>query len=162
MDRRVAFKRLPGDPPFQARRIEVFYSTAREKMDELVGKIVSAIAVTKDESALYLTCTDGTCLVLDTDGDCCSESWWADAVGVKQLLHSPVQKWEEIPFTNDPEPGRTRQESDQVYGLRLTTFLGSCDLIFRNSSNGFYGGECLPRWEGARPDCTPITEDWRA
>ena len=37
---------------------------------------------------------------------------------------------------------RTRQEYDQVYKFMLVTHKGYCDIIFRNSSNGNYGG-CL-------------------
>ena len=36
--------------------------------------------------------------------------------------------------------GRSRQKIDEAYGYKITTDKGHADIIFRNSSNGHYGG----------------------
>lgn len=134
----------------------------------LVGHRVLALYVTEGEDILVIV-TDrhdegGPVLLLDTAGDCCSTSWWADVVGVKQLVNATVTAVEGIELdTYDVNDGRTRQDEDIAYGERIHTDRGSCDLIYRNSSNGYYGGWCKPRWSANVPaGARPITEDWRA
>jgi hypothetical protein len=39
-----------------------------------------------------------------------------------------------------PQDTRCRQEEDSFYGLKIVTAKGVCDIVFRNSSNGYYGG----------------------
>lgn len=130
----------------------------------LVGTTVKELWISNDGEHEARIATDGGTLCLPTEGECCSESWWADAFGVKQMLGAKVTaaEWIEMPT---PKDGRTRQEEDEAYGLRVTTDKGVCDLVFRNSSNGYYGGWSSPSWE---PDGTMvadfrlITEDWSA
>jgi hypothetical protein len=55
-----------------------------------------------------------------------------------------VMAAEELPAADAPEDGRTRQEFDAIYGVKLTTSQGAPTFVFRNSSNGYYGGwACL-------------------
>lgn len=54
-------------------------------------------------------------------------------------------------ISSDIEDGRTRQEYDQSYGFEITTSRGVTSVVFRNSSNGYYGGE-LRLCEDAPPD----------
>lgn len=135
-----------------------------EALKGLVGHEPRELWVGPEEAEMRLVCADGT-LVMDTDGDCCSESWWADAIGVKQLLAgSRVTAAEEIDMPT-PEDNRTRQEQDQAYGLKITTDRGVCTLVFRNSSNGYYGGWGSYRWDepgGVPEGYRQITEDWSA
>jgi hypothetical protein len=131
----------------------------------LVGLRINAIFVSPGEHSLYLVTDrsgDAPILALYTEGDCCSESWWADVTGVMQLLFAQVARVEDIEV-EAPEDGRGRQESDEAYGLRITTDQGAADLVFRNSSNGYYGGWCTPDWSMSVPDdAKRITRDWRA
>lgn len=116
-------------------------------LESFVGSTPTALWVSPDEHELHVVCGDSA-LRIPTYGDCCSECWWADAIGVKQLLDYEVRAAEEIDM---PQPAnvndRTRQEEDVVYGFRVRTERGVCDLIFRNSSNGYYGGEASYHWE---------------
>lgn len=140
----------------------------KAELDKLAGKTVRAVLVAPGEGEMRLVTDDGT-LVMSTEGDCCSESWWADAVGVKQLLNAAVTAATEIDM---PEPSdadnaaRTRQECDAVYAVKITTDHGACDLIFRNSSNGYYGGWANYSWTDANAVAPEgyrlITEDWSA
>ncbi len=136
-----------------------------EALREFVGSTPTAMWVSPDEHELHVVC-GASALVMPTEGACCSECWWADAIGVKQLFGHEVVSAEEIDM---PQPAnvndRTRQEEDLVYGFRVRTTDGVCDLIFRNSSNGYYGGEATFHWaqeyevpEGFRQ----IVGDWSA
>lgn len=136
---------------------------------QLLGLVVSELYVTDKEHMLALVTnrSETPVLVLDTEGDCCSESWWADAIGVKQLLGHRVTGAVQIDLP-EPDDDRGRQDEDRAYGVRIHTEGGECDLVFRNSSNGYYGrwckpGWCKPRWAESLPDSArKIEEDWRA
>lgn len=153
-------------------------------MKELVGKVINGLYVNEDQSLLKFDTDQGDVIYL-AEGDCCSESWFADILFGWKFFHNvavsvteiDVPEWVHKLASNDK---RTRQEYDQVYGFQIVTGSEShspyessnatCDVIFRNSSNGYYGGWCelldqssiwaekkLPEvvWE-------QITEDWQA
>jgi hypothetical protein len=107
----------------------------------LVGKTVTGIDVSDSEGALRFRCADGTVVVWETEGDCCSESWWADITGLAALRGQVVTAAREIEMPDyNVEDGRTRQEYDSAYGVRADTVRGTAQFVFRNSSNGYYGG----------------------
>ncbi len=129
------------------------------------GKRVDELWVNEGEEELYLV-TDGGIFVTVTYADCCSETWFADITGVDALLGGVVASAEELRgyLETDVEDGRTRQEYDQIYGYQITTDKGGCDIVFRNSSNGYYGG-CFSGWESIEelPETARrITDDWSA
>jgi hypothetical protein len=138
------------------------YGSDIAKMHEVFeGATVTELRVEPGEAKLALVTNRGVC-VLDTEGDCCSETWFADVLGVSHLLGKPVRKVEimDLPV---PEDTRTRQESDVAYGIRLTTDAGVCDIVYRNSSNGYYGGWASLAKE--LPDIASwkvIADDWQA
>ena len=133
----------------------------------IIGKTCKDIYVSSDGEDLLLVFTDYSALVGSTDGDCCSQSWWADITGVKQILGREITNVEEIDMP-DPDDNRSRQEIDIAYGYRFTTTHGVADFVFRNSSNGYYGGDC--QWSlfdddeaiGYGDYVRTITEDWSA
>lgn len=119
-------------------------------MNELIGLVVRALYVSAGEGTMYFV-TDGGVIAYETEADCCSESWFADAI-------------DELPDGYDDSNARTRQEQDECHGYTITTAAGRTSIVFRNSSNGYYGG-----WLGAvqRPYAVPanarrITDDWSA
>lgn len=102
------------------------------------------------------------------EGDCCSVSWFNDVMGVSALIGKVITKVEDTggpaDYEVEEESGRHDDECIQVYGFRITTLGGYCDIVFRNASNGYYGGWMTPV-EGERVprDATEITEDdWTA
>lgn len=135
-------------------------------MKELIGKTIRNLRIADQEThyaeAVLLFGTDDGDMAFVTDADCCSETWFADIVGVDALLGGTVTAAENIEL---PEPldDRTRQEYDQAYGVKITTDRGVCDIVYRNSSNGYYGGWCSfsPDYSGAMNE-RRITEDWSA
>lgn len=130
-------------------------------MQELIGHKVDEVWVQAGEEAIFFL-ADGVWFTWYAWGDCCSESWFADIIGFNNLLGRVVTDVQDLELP-DTDQSRTRQESDQVYGIQLTTDMGHVTIAYRNSSNGYYGGE-LSRCthEAPKPDDRRITEDWSA
>lgn len=140
----------------------------------VAGKTIDELYVGPEEAYLVLV-VGGERIVWDTDSDCCSETWFADIKGVNRLIGHRVLAVSAEDAENDPEDGRTRQESDTVQTLRFTTDAGEAEIIWRNSSNGYYGGSVfwpqwaeIPEWyrrvKHPEPDdvLTRVTDDWSA
>lgn len=116
-----------------------------------------------DQDQSYMTIrTDQGDVSFATEGDCCSETWFADLIGVENVLEQPVIRVEQLELPT-PDDDRTRQEVDEAYGFAIITANGRCDVIYRNSSNGYYGGSIY------RIDAVPgdrrlqlVTTDWQA
>lgn len=131
-------------------------------MKELIGKKISGLRINEDQSILMFD-TDQGAVGYVTYGDCCSETWFADITGVSAMLGGTVQTAEEVSMDGyNVEDGRTRQEYDEAYGYKLTTDKGYADIVFRNSSNGYYGGSIELLKRGLPDGMTAIVDDWHA
>lgn len=131
-------------------------------MKELLGKKILHIFVSEGEYLLSFH-TDEGIHSYETEGDCCSESWFSDIIGTQALLNAIVISAEDIDINNyNTEDGRGRQESDQVYGIKMMTTKGYADIMFRNSSNGYYGGWCGYAKDKTEENMVEITTDWVA
>jgi len=101
------------------------------------------------------------------ESECCSESWFSDIDNPEVLNGYSVT---DIIMRNldsyNIYDGRTRQVYDMVYGYSLVTGMGYCDIIFRNSSNGYYGGSMeyvtTLSDEELNNSYKQITSDWKA
>ena len=130
-------------------------------MKELIGKTVSGLRVNDDQSILVFDHPNGGHTAYKTYGDCCSETWFADITGVNVLIGQVVVAVENVSM-DAVDDGRTRQEYDVFYGMKLTTSKGVADIVYRNSSNGYYGGD-IDFYSGNLPSgIKPITDDWSA
>ena len=109
-------------------------------MQELLNQKILDIEISEQEVCLRFTTDAGTYLYA-TDADCCSETWYSEIINIDNLINKNVTSVErlELPdiLQND---GHCRQESDRFYGILLQTTAGSVTIVFRNSSNGYYGG----------------------
>jgi hypothetical protein len=130
-------------------------------MKELIGKTITALRVNEDQSFLVFDHPDGGSTIYQTYGDCCSETWFADITGVTALIGGTVVEVAEVEM-NEVDDGRTRQESDAFYGVKLRTEKGVADIVYRNSSNGYYGGSIYLYLDVMPDDLTSITDDWGA
>jgi len=133
-------------------------------MKELLNTVIHKIFIEDGEEHLQFE-TDKGIITFETDSDCCSETWFADIVGVANLLGQEVIAVEYVELDNyNVEDGRCRQEGDSVYCERLTTTKGTCDIIYRNSSNGYYGGDYSLEKNITEllPNTKEILEDWQA
>ncbi len=110
------------------------------KMKELIGSKVLDVEVSDDEYYLKFTTDKGIFTYL-ADGDCCSESWFSEILNLDFLVGHTVSDVEEVVLPEyGQNDGHCRQESDIFYGFKLSTEAGNIDIVFRNSSNGYYGG----------------------
>lgn len=131
-------------------------------MNELIGLKILKILINEDNSRLAFI-TNKRMIYYAAQGECCSYSWFNDIIGVEALLDATVKSIERCSISS----GRIEKEDDfiliQTYGYKIITNKGYADIIFRNYSNGFYGGfieklEILPNWHAM----TPIEKDWSA
>lgn len=140
-------------------------------IDGFYGEVVTGIFLNKvkDEEMLYLATDRGGGFLFEFFAECCSETWVADIIGVDNLVNKVGQFIREVTTAEgismpDPCDGRSRQESDEVFGLRFRTSQGTCEIIFRNSSNGYYGGSYSFKKLDTALDVTgwkEITEDFQ-
>ena len=79
---------------------------------------------------------------------------------MEALIDSIVLSVEDIEIES-VEDNRGRQEHDEFYGAKITTSKGYTDIVYRNSSNGYYGGGCFICEEPSE-NMIEITEDWSA
>ena len=130
----------------------------------LIGRKVNKVFVNGDQNVLVLD-TDKGLIGWQTIGDCCSETWFADILGLHSWIGHVIVDTDELETQHDVEDGRSRQDIDDVYGFQLKTMKGTTDIIYRNSSNGYYGG-----WMSGI-DVTPddlkdmeeiTTDEWKA
>lgn len=140
------------------------WNSQNDNFSDLVGRRIDAVLMSPDQKSMAFVCGN-VVLVATCDGDCCSTTWFADIVGADALWGREVIDAVEIPMPEwvDVNDGRTRQEEDKAYGVAIRTDRGTCEVIYRNSSNGYYGG--WARVEvGAMPDgWTEIrADDWHA
>lgn len=130
-------------------------------MKFLINEYVTGLRISDDQSVLIVDTPDAM-IVYQAVGDCCSETWFADIIGVKYLIGATVKKVENLELTNyNLDDNRCRQDEDIAYGVKLITDKGEANIIYRNSSNGYYGGSV--EFIGRIPtSLTPITDDWLA
>lgn len=108
-------------------------------MFELGEKRIKSVKISKGEEFILFVPQYGDVILFEAVGDCCSETWFSDIIGLHNLLNQEVFGVEMLELP-EPQDNRTRQEYDQAYGWRLKTKRGHCDILYRNSSNGYYGG----------------------
>lgn len=104
----------------------------------LVGKTLTGLKIADDKLALLFQTTDGD-VVARCDGDCCS-STWVEHVELPALdFPAKVLTVEDVdlPGSCDDHP---EHECLEVYGCKITTDRGEIVIDYRNSSNGYYGG----------------------
>lgn len=108
----------------------------------LVGKTLSDVELASDKKAIRFT-VDGEQIVAKCDADCCSETW---IESVELPAGGLPAKILDIGNLNLPEDKEEDYETIKYYGLKLITDKGDFVLDYRNSSNGYYGGNLS--WPG--------------
>lgn len=138
-------------------------SNSKDWKERLVGRKVTGVQIDMVGQHFFRFDTDEGMIVLEALGDCCSETWFADLIAADCLIGQTVSAVEDVEL---PPPckkdHRSRQEEDVIYGIKIFTGRGQhAFLIFRNSSNGYYGGcvsQATPaQWADVK--WQPVTED---
>lgn len=118
------------------------------KMKKLIGKIIIKVEKTPEDDALVFTDGNGDKFYYQVYGECCSATWFAHIAGIKSLLGNKVNSVENKEEFTDEEQKKAEEEQEDydvlnLYGILLKTDKGTCDIEFRNDSNGYYGGSCV-------------------
>ena len=136
-----------------------------DQMTALVGKEIKSLRVSEDLSVIifgYGSCKEKYIAYI-TVGECCSQTWFADITGVEALLGNEVIGWRTDDMeTYNVDDGRGRDDVDSAYGITLFTKKGACSIVYRNSSNGYYGGNISPYNGDFTDKLILITDDWMA
>jgi len=110
----------------------------------LVRKILTGMKIAADKQAILFQTTDGD-IVAYADADCCSHTWVEHielpALGFPALVTEARDLDLNKPGVDDPE-----LEYVQFYGFKVSTTRGDIVIDYRNSSNGYYGGNLV--WPG--------------
>lgn len=110
----------------------------------IVGKTINNLMIADDSEALLFKCTDGD-HIIKVDADCCSHSWIEHielpALGFPAVVLAVEDL--DLPGSDDNHP---EHDCLQVYGCKITTDKGEIIIDYRNSSNGYYGGNLV--WPG--------------
>lgn len=133
----------------------------KSELGKLLGNHVDGVYVNADQSELYLKRKYSGGIRITTSADCCSETWFADITSPENL----VGEIKGVRVLDLPKPtdDRSRQEDDEAYGFVLSTDKGDCTIVYRNSSNGYYGGSIGTVTDSELPEeLTLITSDWSA
>ena len=110
----------------------------------LIGKTITAIRVAMDKEAIRFDLQGGDSIVVRVDAECCSSTWIESLDMPSLILGSPVVSVEDIEM---PDLGQPDQyDVIAYYGCKIVTAKGSCVIDYRNSSNGYYGGNLS--WPG--------------
>lgn len=131
--------------------------------DKMVGLTVVEL-LREGTRSLYFRMADGSIYLFMAEGGCCSVSYWNDLYNVDALIGGTVVSGESVQLADATKIEKNPDYQDtrvQAYCIRIKTDKGSSDLIFRNSSNGFYDGDCrIDRVVCVRPGSVAVTEDW--
>jgi len=125
----------------------------QKTLDKLKQEIVSNIYMSEDRLIIQ---TKNKIALFTVWGDCCSNSYFYDFIGVKDLLNKQIVSIEEVGLTpsdiiEDPEYSGCKKdkkcsdEDIEVYGYQINYLdpkFGDRTAVFsfRNYSNGYYGG----------------------
>lgn len=108
-----------------------------EDKNKLIGLKVDSLLINSDETLLVLK-TDKGEKKLYVTADCCSSSWIENISGVDNLVGHTILSIEE---TNIGELEKDEYEYIKSYSVLMKTNKGNFEIEYRNSSNGYYGGD---------------------
>jgi len=135
-----------------------------DSLEKLVGKKIQKIFM-NDEYLRFET--DAGNFHYTVYGDCCSNSYFHDFVGVEKLLkNGKVLSTRQIDLDLSAEEKLDKEDYEEIqcYGFELVTEdpeFGEVTSImsFRNSSNGYYGGS-LESTFNSPTDLPELLTDW--
>lgn len=109
----------------------------------LVGRTILAIKIADDKKAIQFQTDQGEIIAM-VDGDCCSDTW-IESIEVPALgLPALVVSADDLQMPDLGSQGD--YEFIAYYGFKIVTDKGEIILDYRNSSNGYYGGNLS--WPG--------------
>ena len=128
-------------------------------MDELIGKKINELKINAAANLLVFFTDDGH-IAYEAIGDCCSGSWFNDLIGVDAILGEVINAASRENEVRPTIGSSADGECTQFDAHTLITQKGACQIIYRNESNGYYGGYCQLYYGDLPADLIPITNDW--
>lgn len=105
----------------------------------LIGKRVVKVSINGDHDTLLFELAVGPAINAKFRSECCSTTW-VESIDAPDALIGTVRSVENLDL-----PGFMKEIGDmqylQYYGCKITTDNGTCVIDYRNSSNGYYGGD---------------------
>lgn len=105
----------------------------------LVGKTLTGMKIADDKEALLFQTADGD-VVVRCDGDCCSTTWVEAAELPARGFPAVVLSVADLDMGKEASWNEPDHECVAFYGCKITTDNGDIVIDYRNSSNGYYGG----------------------
>ena len=106
---------------------------------ELVGQTLTEIRISTDGVYIEFVAPEKV-FPYYTEGDCCSRSWIQDIFQPWVLSERPIDSVVETRMA-------CGSKYNKFYSLKLKTIKGVCEIVYRNNSNGYYGGDLVPTYE---------------
>ena len=103
----------------------------------LVGRSILSMKIAEDKKAILFE-TDQGQVIAKADGNCCSDTWIEHIELPVMGFPSKVLSVDDLDMPQVEESGE--YEVIQVYGCKISTDKGDVVIEYRNSSNGYYGG----------------------
>lgn len=111
--------------------------------NDLVGQVIDKIWLAEDREAIKFDLASGKEVIVQCDAECCSHTWIEDLINPEAAIGSPVTIVGDLELPEHLcQPTKTDNDEDamQYYGFFIETVKGRFTLVYRNSSNGYYGG----------------------
>lgn len=115
--------------------------TEQKREDLIVNKTIVSMYIASDKKALLFKFNDGSELIARTYGDCCSHSW-IEHIELPTEFPAKVLSICELEL-NIPDLTDDDYECLAFYGFKISTDKGDIVIDYRNSSNGYYGGDLV-------------------
>lgn len=110
-----------------------------EKKHTLDDRIIESMKIATDKMAVLFNTDDGE-RIAKTDGDCCSQSWIENIELPVNGFPAKVLSVEDLGFSKE---FNTEDDWIKYYAFKITTDKGTILIEYRNSSNGYYGGDLI-------------------
>lgn len=125
-----------------------YYFQPGEKFHNLCDRPLKRVSLSKDKSTVTFSFLEGPDAVFGVEGDCCSHSWieHVEFPGKKSELKDVcIVDVEEVNMDTEEvkDDDDWVTEHIQTYEARFKTPKGVIVLEYRNSSNGYYGGNIV-------------------
>lgn len=104
----------------------------------LIGKVVTALYLADDKEAIKFEIDGGEPLIVRVDADCCSHTWVENIELPALGFPATVVSVEDLDLKKEAD--ETDGDYIQFYGCKIVTDRGEIVIDYRNSSNGYYGG----------------------
>ena len=131
---------------------------ADDPLFPLMDKHVLAVHINSQHDLLRFSLNDGSTYCVEAAGDCCSSSWF-ESINDADDLHDAQVVYIASKHISAETLGLDGDE-EKVYGYTIATNKGLVDIIFRNSSNGYYGGFLVLSTDSGDTCTIPVRGDW--